>query len=213
MPTKKWDETDVDKKIPSILRKITLLESKWKHTEAKNLRVQLKSQFSIKSIVDQTGDDDKALYHLLSSPKKRMKEFYVCKLTEVVHDEVKRIFNDEEVSYTLPDVRFANYHFVTMTLKEAYQVFSRKCQTHLKVAESTFCSMKANSICTIQETSLHGCKCEHCQNFGLLQETLIGLGFKGISKNYAAAIDITWCRFRQGEDDSESDERITNTIT
>ena len=194
-PAKKQDETDVDKKIPSTLRKIAVLKSKRKHTEAKNLRVQLKSQFSIKNIADQTGDDNKALYCLLSSPKKRTKEFYVRKLTEVVHDEVRRIFNDEEVSYTLPDMRFANYRFMTMTLKEAYQVYLRKCQTHQKVAESTFCSMKANSICTIQETPLHGCKCEYCQNFGLLQETLIGLGFKGIPKNHAAVIEITWCRF------------------
>ena len=80
-----------------------MLKSKRKHTEAKNLRVQLKSQFSIKSIADQTGDDNKALYHVLSSPKNGTKEFYVCKLTEVVRDEVRRIFNDEEVSYTLPD--------------------------------------------------------------------------------------------------------------
>ena len=157
MPAKKRDETDVDKKIPSTLRKIAVLKSKRKHTETKNLRVQLKSQFSIKSIADQTGDDNKALYHLLSSPKKRTKEFYIHKLTEVVRDEVRRIFNDEEVSYTLPDMRFANYRFMTMTLKEAYQVYLRKCQTHRKVAESTFCSMKANSIRTIQETPLHGC--------------------------------------------------------
>ena len=40
----------------------------------------------------------------------------------------------------------------------------------------------------------------------MLRETLIGLGFKGIPKNHAAAIEITWCRFQQGEDDSESDE-------
>ena len=145
-----------------------MLKCKRKQTEAKNLRVQLKSQFSIKSIADQTGDDNKALCHLLSSPKKRTKEFYVRKLTEVVCDEVKRIFNDEEVSYTLKDMRFANYHFMTMKIKEAYQVYLRKSQTHWKVAESTFCSMKANSICTVQETPLCGCKCKYCQHFGLL---------------------------------------------
>ena len=39
-PAKKQDETDVDKKIPSTLRKIAVLKSKRKHTEAKNLRVQ-----------------------------------------------------------------------------------------------------------------------------------------------------------------------------
>ena len=35
---------------------------------------------------------------------------------------------------------------------------------------------------------------------------LIGLDFKGIPKTHAAAIEVTWCKFRQGEDDGESDE-------
>ena len=55
-PSKKSDEADFDKKIPSTLRKIAVLRSKRKHTEAKRLRVQLKSQFNIKSIAEQTGD-------------------------------------------------------------------------------------------------------------------------------------------------------------
>ena len=205
-PKRNCNETDVDRNIPSTLRKIAVLKSKRKHTEAKNLRVELKSQFTIKSLADQTGDNDKSLHRLLSSPKKRTKEFYICKLTEVVRDEVKRIFNDEELSYTLPDVRFADYCFMSMTLKEAYQVYLKKCQTERKVAESTFCSMKPNNIRTVHETPLRGCKCEYCQNFGLLRETLIGLGFKGIPKNHAAAIEVTWCKFRQGEAENESDK-------
>ena len=113
----------------------------------------------------------------------------------MVCDQVKRIYNDEEVSYTLPDVRFANYQFMAMTLKEAYQVYLRKCLTERKVAESTFCAMKPNTIHTVQETPFCGCKCEYCQNFGLLREMLIGLGFKEIPKNHAALIQVMWCKF------------------
>ena len=122
-----------------------------------------------------------------------------------MRDEVKRIYSDEEVSYTLPDIRFSNYQFISMTLKEAYQVYLRKCQTDRKVADSTFSAMKPKMIRTVQETPLRGCKCEYCQNLGLLRETLIGLGFKGIPKNHAASIEITWCNF-QRKADCESDE-------
>ena len=122
-----------------------------------------------------------------------------------MRDEVKRIYSDEEVSYTLPDIRFSNYQFMNMTLKEAYQVYLRKCQTDRKVADSTFSTMKPKLIHTVQETPLRGCKCEYCQNLGLLRETLIGLGFKGIPKNHAASIEITWCNFRR-KADCESDE-------
>ena len=137
------------------------------------------------------------IYYLLSSPKRRTKGVCICKLTEVMHDKVKRIYSDEEVSYTLPDIRFFNYRFMSMTLKEAYQVYLRKCQTDRKVADSTFSAMKPKMICTVQETALRGCKCEYCQNLGLLRETLIGLGFKGIPKNHAALIEITWCNFQK----------------
>ena len=74
------------------------------------------------------------------------------------------------------------------------------------MAESTFCAMKPNSIHTVQETPLHGCKYEYCQNFGLLQEMLIGLGLKGIPKNHAASIETTWCKFQQNETECDSDE-------
>ena len=51
-PTKNGDETAFNKNIPSTLRKIAVLRSKHKHTEAKRLGVQLKSQLSIKSIAE-----------------------------------------------------------------------------------------------------------------------------------------------------------------
>ena len=119
----------------------------------------MKSAVNIKYIAETTGDNEKAIYHLLSSPKRRTKEVYICKLTEVVRDEVKRIYSDEEVSYTLPDIRFSNYRFMSMILK---------CQTDRKVADSTCSAMKPKMICTVQETPLHGCKCEYCHNLGLL---------------------------------------------
>ena len=95
---------------------------------------------------------------------------------------------------------------MSMTLKEAYQVYLKKCLTERKVAESTFFSMKPKTIRTIQETPLRGCKCEYCQNFGMLLETLIGLGFKGIPKNHTASIKVTWCKFWHNELNDDSDE-------
>ena len=46
------------------------------HSKAKELAVKLKSTVSIKEMAKTTGDSDKSLYRLLSSPKKRMKEIY-----------------------------------------------------------------------------------------------------------------------------------------
>ena len=92
--------------IPSTLRKIAILQSKQKNQQAKELSKRLKSAVSIKYIAKTTGDNKKAIYCLLSSPKRRKKEVYMCKLTEVVLDKVKSIYSDEDVSYTLPELGF-----------------------------------------------------------------------------------------------------------
>ena len=56
------------------------------------------------------------------------------------------------------------------------------------------------SVRSIAETPIRGCKCEYCQNFALLCDTLIGIGFKGIPKNHSCSIEILWCPFRKPAD-------------
>ena len=65
------------------------------------------------------------------------------------------------------------------------------------MSQSTFASLKPLFIRSIAETPVRGCKCEYCQNFGLLCDTLIASGFKGIPKNHACSIEISWCPFRK----------------
>ena len=47
---------------------------------------------------------------------------------------------------------------------------------------------------------LQGCKCEYCQNLGLLCESMIGIGFKGIPKNHSCSIETTWCKFQSNSE-------------
>ena len=62
--------------------------------------------------------------------KKRIKESYVKKLSEQVKNEGKQIFFDDEVSYSLPDARYAGIRFMSITLLEAYgQHYLTKCGT------------------------------------------------------------------------------------
>ena len=60
-----------------------------------------------------------------------------------------------------------------------------------------FCKMRPHEVRTIQQMPLHGCKCEYCQNLGILQEKLIGIGICGIPKNHACSIEVTWCPFQK----------------
>ena len=60
---------------------------------------------------------------------------------------------------------------------------------------ASFCSLKPQNFRTIQQTPLRGCKCNYCQNLGIVREKLIGIGIKGIPKNHACSIEATWCSF------------------
>ena len=76
-----------------------------------------------------------------------------------------RIYNDDEVSYSLPDMKYSGLQFMHFTLQEAYAVYVRKCRHKRIVAEKTFEGLKPRNIQTVQETPLHGARCEYCTNF------------------------------------------------
>ena len=123
------------------LRKIAVLRSKRneKATEkADEITAKLKTRFkTVSEIVREAGDDKKAVYRLLSPPKKRIKEEEKLsrKLINKVKREVERIYNDEEISYCLPDMNQAKKRFMAFTIHKAHKKYIAKCTTKRKVAE------------------------------------------------------------------------------
>ena len=151
-------------------------------------------------IATKSGESRQAVYRLLSlSTERRVKKEYVRKLKPEVHDEVLRIYDDDEVSYSLPDMKYAGLRFMLFTLSEAYAVYLRKCCTERIVAEKTFEALKPKHIRTLQDTPLCGACCKYCANFAKMREALIALGIKGIPRNHASAIEETLCSFRSCE--------------
>ena len=192
-----------DASISKDLRKIAILRSKKKHDEARSVAMCLKSKYkSVSEIASKSGESRHAVYRLLSqSDKRSVKNEYMRKLKPEDRDEVIRIYNDDEVSYSLPDIKYAGLRFMFFTLSEAYAVYLRKCTTKRKVTEKTFEALKPKRVRTLQDTPLRGACCEYCANFAKIREALIGLGIKGIPRNHANAIEATWCSFRSSESD------------
>ena len=89
-------------------------------------------------------------------------------------------------------------------LREAYAVYVRKCWHKRIVAEKTFERLKPRNIWTVQETLLCGARCEYCANFGKSRDALIACGMKGIPRNHAESIEVTWCPFRKDSQDVTS---------
>ena len=121
------------------------------------------------------------------------------KLKPEVRDEVLQIYDDDEVSYSLPDMKYAGLRFMLFTLSEVYAVYLRKCCTERIVAEKMFEALKPKHIRTLQDTPLCGACCEYCANFAKMREALIALGIKGIPRNHVSAIEETLCSFRSCE--------------
>ena len=61
----------------------------------------------VSEIAGYTGETTQAVYRLLSCGKKRRsKKEYVKKLTCLEKEEVIKIYNDDKVSYSLPDMKY-----------------------------------------------------------------------------------------------------------
>ena len=89
----------------------------------------MKSNFKVAEIAALTGEKIQAVYQLLSPEvKRRTQDKYVKKLTREDKNEVIRIYNDDKVSYSLPDMKYSGLWFMHFTLREAYAVYVRKCQ-------------------------------------------------------------------------------------
>ena len=114
------------------------------------------------------------------------------------------IYNDDEVSYLLPDMKYSGLRFMHFTLREAYAVYVRKCWHKRIVAEKTFEKLKPRNIRTVQETPVCGARCEYCANFGKSRDALIACGMKGIPRNHAESIEVTWYPFRKDSQDVTS---------
>ena len=92
------------------LRKIAVFRSHRKQDKNEKIAESLRSRFkTIKDIADICGDDPKSVYHLLSTPRQQKQDAYTRKLRDEIRDEVERIYSDKQVSYCLPDMKYAGY--------------------------------------------------------------------------------------------------------
>ena len=188
------------------LRKIAVLRSRKKFDEVNNVAESLRSKYTVAEIAAYTGESTQTVYRLLSCEKplikrRKKEEDYSKKLTGLDKEEVLKIYNDDEVTYSLPDMKYAGLRFMHFTIREAYSVYLRKCKGDRLVAEKTFEALKPSFVRTVQETPLCGARCEYCANFGKTREALIGLGMKCIPRNHAEAVEATWCAFRKKKRD------------
>ena len=129
------------------LRKIAILRNKKKYKKAEEVAASLKSRFRVSEIAAMCGENMQAMYRLLS-PEENLKtqKEYSKKLTKEDKDEVIKIYYDDEVSFSLPDMKYEGLRFMHFTLREAYEVYMRKCQHERIVVTKTFERLKPKNV-------------------------------------------------------------------
>ena len=92
---------------------------------------------------------------------------HVKKLTQDDKDEVINIYNDDEVSYSLPDIKYARPTLHAFYFEVGLCSLCKKNVNYQRiVVEKMFERLKPKNVRTVQETTLRDAKCEYCANFG-----------------------------------------------
>ena len=200
------------KDLNSALRKLAIYRSAQKYDKAREMVdiINTKTK-NIAEVASRSGNKHSHVYRLMKSPKKRVVKEYTHNFSDFQKQEAIDIFLDDEVSYSLPDVKYCHLRFMSCTIADAYNKhYLVKSMSKRKMGQSTFAGLKPLFVRSISETPIQGCKCEYCQNLGLIRDTLIALGFKGILKNHACSIEVTWCLFCTHVENDEKFSTIHN---
>ena len=75
---------------------------------------------NIAAVASKSGNTYSHMYRLMKSLKKTVVKEYTCNFSDCQKQEAIDIFLDDEVSYSLPDVKYSHLHFMSCTIADAY---------------------------------------------------------------------------------------------
>ena len=95
------------KALNASLHKLAIYRSACKYDKAREMVDIIKSKTkNIAALVSESGNKYSHIYRLMKSPKKRVVKEYTCNFSDFQKQEAIDIFLDDEVSYSLPDVKY-----------------------------------------------------------------------------------------------------------
>ena len=90
---------------------------------------------------------------------------YNCKLTSSQIQDIQAHYNSDEISFPLPDKKFANKRFLRTSITKCQQMYNLLASTTCKISTATYHRYKPKAV------KLQGCIpfcqscCKKCQNF------------------------------------------------
>ena len=109
------------KALNALLHKLAIYCSVHKYDKAREMVDIIKSETkNIAALVSKSGNKYSHIYRLMKSPKKRVVKEYTRNFSDFQKQESIDIFLDDEVSYSLPDVKYYHLRFMSCTIADAY---------------------------------------------------------------------------------------------
>ena len=179
------------KALNASLCKLAIYSSARKYDKARGMVDIIKSKAkNIAALASKSGNKYSHMHRMMKTPKKRVVKEYTCNFLDFQKQEAIDIFLDDEVSYSLSDVKYCHLHFMSCTLADGYNKhYLAKSTSKRKMGQST---LKPLFVRSISDTPVRACKCEYCQNFGLIHDVLIVLGFKSHLLNRSYVVPVLY---------------------
>lgn len=118
--------------------------------------------------------------------------------------DIRKFYEQEGISTSLPGVKYTGKRYMTKTIEEAYDVYKDQCILEGKkhVSKSTFFRLRPEEIFHMAKTPDRQCICESCENFRLLRYALKRANIKGVPSSTRDIIKSTLCSV---DSEAESD--------
>ena len=90
---------------------------------------------------------------------------YSRKLTAGQIEDIQAYYNHDDVSFPLPDKRYANKRFLCMSVSKCAKMYNMLASTTSKISTATFYKYKPKAVKLQGHIPLRESCCEKCQNF------------------------------------------------
>ena len=129
----------------------------------------------------------------LAKPKNR-KVSCQRKLSQQQIDDIQTHMESEEVTFPLPDTKYARKRFFKTSIGRAHKMYNVLPSCTRKISLSTYYRYRPKKFKLQGKIHFHQSCCEHCQNFEAVIDEMSKF-MSGIPRNLADCIDSSMCKY------------------
>ena len=124
----------------------------------------------------------------------RRKIAYNQKLTSSQIQEIQSHYNSDEISFPLPDKKYAGKRFMRTSITKSHQMYKLLASTTCKISAATYHKYKPRTVKLQGHIPFQQSCCEKCQNFENANAEASKY-LRSVPRNIGDCIDQTLCPY------------------